>query len=573
MINHNLKTDREELFPPDAINRFRGHIFYIITAAFFVVDAVQIFATQPMAPGITVARLCGGIALLIFAVAPIIYKITGQLRSVSVIVLISAFCAIFFAALSHGGAPAPTMAFFALIPLGATVLLGRNAGAMSLLIVVAAILYCGYAGAAEGSHATPHTEFELSILFTSAALLGVVAVASVALSYEALVIRAIKQVKESNKKLRVASKELSEREEFLTAVMETVHDGIAATNMSGKLTVLNRAARESHGGDHRPESPSEWQQVFSVFKVDGKTPVEEHEMPLLRALNGEHITDEHLIIAPNEKPKRRISVSAAPIVGVDQKIKGAVCTSKDITIEHEQRDEIRRQNMELDQFARVASHDLQAPLRGIINLTDKLSETIEDVSPALGNDLMKIGRSAEKMRALIKDVLYMSRLSGGQIALQPVSPRDCIEAALDLAGIDENDETIDFNFKRIGEVSSDPRGLTQIYLNLISNALKFCRDGIAPKIEFTCEIDGESLILGVRDNGIGIPEGGAERIFMPTERLHTELEYEGTGLGLAICRNALTKMGGEIWVESNPDQGSHFRFRLSAFERRNALAS
>ncbi len=575
MTSISPEIDRNESFSSDAFRNFRALVFYLITASFLVVGAVQTFATQPLAPGLTAARIGGLVALAIFAAAPVLYKLTGWLKPTSAAVLIAAFSASFFAALSHGGAPAPTLAFFALIPLGSTVLLGRSAGVVSLFVVAAAIVYCGVVGATNAPLPPLHTAEELSVLFTSAALLSVFAVAIVALSYEALAARAIQQTRAANKKLRLKTRELAEREGFLSAVMETVHDGISATDTSGKLTILNRAAREGYGEDVQPKSPAEWQTAFGVYQADGKTPLSEHEMPLLRALHGENVLDEQLIVTPDGFPARRLNVSATPIRNADLEIVGAVATTKDITVEHEQREEIRRQNLELDQFARVASHDLQAPLRGIVNLANKLSEKIGEYEcePELENDLIKISRSADKMRDLIRDVLYMSRLSSGQLSLQPVSPRDCIEAALDLAGVDENDGSISYQVSRIGEVNADPRGLTQVYLNLITNARKFCRKGEASHIEFTCEDGGESLILGVRDNGIGISEKDAERIFMPTERLHTDIEYDGTGLGLAICRNALTKMGGDIWVESKLGEGAHFRFRMARPAQVTSLAS
>ena len=560
------RASRKKLHQPFSeknINQFRVLVFYVVTATFFVVDLIHTFATQTAAPGITTARVAGITALVIFGIAPLIYKLTGRLREVSTVILVTAFAATLFSSLKQGGAPAPTMAFFIFMPLATTILLGRIAGVVALGFSAIAIGFCGFAGLVGIAPASPHSATELSVLFTSAALLCSIAVATVALSYEALVLRTIVNLKAANNDLKLKSNELADREEFLSAVMETVHDGIAAADKTGRLTVLNRAARENYGKEFTPADASEWQKMFFVYKTDGKTPLPNSDMPLLRALKGEKIIDEELVISQPNKPVRRICVSASPVLNAQKEIMGAVATSKDVTIERQQQDEIRQRNLELDQFARVAAHDLQSPLRGIIGLTDELNTNLDGKSPSAQECLKKIGRSAEKMSELINDVLHMSRLSAGQLTLQPVSPRDCIEAALDFVGIDESSGEVEIGYDKMADVIADPRGLIQVYQNLITNAIKFQREGFTPQLEFTCELQGDSVCLGVKDNGIGILEEESERIFLPTERLKTELDYEGTGLGLAICRNTLAKMRGEIWVESTPGRGAHFKFRLA----------
>lgn len=553
-----------QAFSEKNIKQFRVLVFYVVTATFFVVDLIHTFATQTAAPGITTARVAGITALVIFGVAPLIYNLTGRLREVSAAILVTAFAATLFSSLNQGGAPAPTMAFFIFMPLASTILLGRVAGVIALGFSATAIGYCGYASLNGFAPTSPHSATELSVLFTSAALLCSIAVATVALSYEALVLRTITDLKAANNDLKVKSSELADREEFLSAVMETVHDGIAAADKTGRLTVLNRAARQNYGKDFEPADVSEWQKMFSVYETDGKTPLPDSDMPLLRALKGEKIIDKELMISQPNKPARRICVSASPVLNAQKEIIGAVATSKDVTIERQQQDEIRQRNLELDQFARVAAHDLQSPLRGIIGLTNELNSDLDGAAPTAKEALGKIGRSAEKMSELIKDVLHMSRLSAGQLTLQPVSPRDCIEAALDFIGTAESSGEVEIGFNEMTDVLADPRGLIQVYQNLITNAIKFQREGFTPQLEFTCEREGELVCLGVKDNGIGISEEDSERIFLPTERLKTELDYEGTGLGLAICRNTLSKMQGEIWVESTPGRGAHFKFRLAA---------
>ena len=112
-------------------------------------------------------------------------------------------------------------------------------------------------------------------------------------------------------------------------------------------------------------------------------------------------------------------------------------------------------------------------------------------------------------------------------------------------------------------MTGDSLLLTQLYQNLLSNAMKFV-DGKVPDIRLTAERDGAVWVLGVKDNGIGIQAEYAEQIFAPFRRLHGMTEYEGTGIGLALCRKTVERHGGKIWVESDPGQGSHFKFTRRA---------
>ena len=121
-------------------------------------------------------------------------------------------------------------------------------------------------------------------------------------------------------------------------------------------------------------------------------------------------------------------------------------------------------------------------------------------------------------------------------------------------------------------IAGDATLLTQVYQNLLNNALKFT-DGAQPHICLTAEPAGNSWVLGVRDNGIGIEPQFAQRIFAPFQRLHTRSEYEGTGIGLAICKKVVERHGGRIWVESTPGAGAHFKFLLPAHANRRCSPS
>ena len=226
-------------------------------------------------------------------------------------------------------------------------------------------------------------------------------------------------------------------------------------------------------------------------------------------------------------------------------------------------DELRKKNQELDEFTYVASHDLQEPIRKLISFSKLLKEDVgADLSEDAEKDLGFIVDAAERMRELIQALLALSRVGRSAMQSEPVSLDECAELALCALQLRIDETGAEIVHHPLPWVNGDKTVLTQLYQNLIGNALKFVSER-KPVIELTAERDGETWILGVRDNGIGMKQEYADRIFKPFQRLHSRGEYEGTGIGLAICKKSVSRHGGNIWVESEPDAGCHFKFALN----------
>ncbi len=224
--------------------------------------------------------------------------------------------------------------------------------------------------------------------------------------------------------------------------------------------------------------------------------------------------------------------------------------------------ELAERNKDLEEFAYVASHDLQEPLRKMISFGDLLERDLgEQVPEKVMRDLQFIRNAAERMRKLVDGLLSLSRVGRSQQHRERFRLTICVDAALEAlqVAIEETGAAIERD--HLPQVWGDPLVLTQLYQNLIANAIKFS-DKKPPRIRITAEKTGDRWVFGVADHGIGIAEQYALQIFRPFQRLHGSGEYEGSGIGLAICRRAVERHGGEIWVESEPGQGSHFKFRL-----------
>lgn len=554
-------------------DNYRGAAFYLVAFLFIGVDLAQTILIQAIAPGMTAARIAGIVGLVFFIAAPILYRVTGRILLPSLIVLITAYVTITLSALYNGGAPAPTFLFFILMPLFGTILLGRRAGLICLGVTALAILGCTFAAVTGAAPASPHTPDAFRVLFVSATLLALFAITLFVMIYEAAVSRAINALSDANERLKSQADELRDQKEFLSTIMESVSDGIVAADADGRLSVFNRMARKFHGVDARPLESSEWSEEYNLFHADGKTALAEEDVPLYRALQGENISDYEMVIKAPDQDARRLTAAAAPLYNDKKELLGAVATMHDITTESLQQEEIRRQNLELAQFSRVASSDLQTPLQRIIEISETMRENLTGLSSSpMREDLRKITRSAEKMGVLIKDVLYMSRLPIGEMSMQPVSPRESMEAAIDLSGLTEADCRFDFRFAQAPDVLADPHSLTNVFRNLILNASRVGGDAARRHIEFTCDVENGCLTAGVKDNGDGATAEDTDRMFLPLERLHTEDGQQGTGLALAISRKSIERMGGEIWAE-NDGSGCHIKFRLPLAGEKHAIAS
>lgn len=218
-------------------------------------------------------------------------------------------------------------------------------------------------------------------------------------------------------------------------------------------------------------------------------------------------------------------------------------------------------NAELNEFTYVTSHDLQEPLRKLIIFSEWLERDLGGNLPErAAKDLQFIAEAAARMKALVGDLLALSRAGNREITLQSLKLDAVADTALEIQALRIVEKGAVVTRDPLPEVLGDATLLTQLYQNLIGNALKY--NANSPRIHLDAQRDGDAWILGVRDNGIGINPEYAEQIFQPFKRLHGRGQYEGTGIGLAICRKVVERHHGRIWVESREGEGAYFRFRL-----------
>jgi light-regulated signal transduction histidine kinase (bacteriophytochrome) len=225
-------------------------------------------------------------------------------------------------------------------------------------------------------------------------------------------------------------------------------------------------------------------------------------------------------------------------------------------------EELKRSNAELEQFAYVASHDLQEPLRMVASYTQLLWRRYDARLDKDAREFMAfIIDGATRMKQLIEDLLAYSRVGTRGAHFATVSAEAALRRALFnlRTGIEEAGAVVTHDV--LPSLPADEVQLAQLFQNLIGNALKF-RSASVPRIHIAVAEGTDEFTFEVRDNGIGIEPQYYERIFMVFQRLHNKGEYPGTGIGLAICKKVVERHGGRIWVESRPGVGSTFHFTL-----------
>lgn len=226
-------------------------------------------------------------------------------------------------------------------------------------------------------------------------------------------------------------------------------------------------------------------------------------------------------------------------------------------------DELARSNRDLEQFAYVASHDLQEPLRKVISFTQLLQQRYGDQLDERADQYIAFAvDGARRMQTLINDLLSFSRVGRLSGAFEPVPLERCARRAIENLSerIEETGATVE-----VGElpvVEGEPNLLTAVFQNLIGNAIKFSRPGVAPVVAVHAADRGEHWEVSVADNGIGIEPEHADRVFVIFQRLHAKEAYTGTGIGLALCRRIVEHHDGEIWIDPATGEGTTIRFTL-----------
>lgn len=398
-------------------------------------------------------------------------------------------------------------------------------------------------------------------------------IAGAVLTFAALIVAASMILRDIAARRR-AEEALAGEHNLLSSIMDTMPNHVFLKDAKGRF-ILNNAAHRRYLG-LSPQESIEGRTVADFFPESVAEKILEDDRGVIES--GEPILNREQLIS-REGREDWLETSKVPLRDTDGRILGLVGISSDISQRKAAEEQLvrfaaqlERSNAELANFASVASHDLQEPLRKIQAFGDRLKVKCSEQLGEQGRDyLSRMQNAAERMQVLIQDLLKLSRVTSRAQPFESCDLNQILVGVLtDLEVAIENQQAV-VAVSPLPTIDCDPLQLRQLFQNLISNALKFHTPDAKPLVEITCRTfdaadnalpgakAGEPVCeITVRDHGIGFEQKFADQIFVVFQRLHNRTEYEGTGIGLAVCRKITDRHGGRIVAHSSPGDGATF---------------
>jgi PAS domain S-box-containing protein len=365
---------------------------------------------------------------------------------------------------------------------------------------------------------------------------------------------------------RDAENHLARMEGRYRGLLEAAPDAMVVVNQSGEIVLLNVQA-EKQFGYHRDELLGQ--------RVKNIVPEGFAERLIADALRSAEDALAQQIGMGIELTGRRKNGSEFPIeimLSPLESAEGVLVTAaiRDISVRKKSEEhlvktvgELKRSNDELQQFAYVASHDLQEPLRMVASYTQLLAKRYKGRLDSDADEFIAFAVDGSiRMQGLVQDLLVYSRAGTNGKVLHEISSENALKEALTNLRATMEESGAIVTHDSLPTITTDDRQLAQVFQNLVGNAIKY-RGAEIPHVHISAKKNGgNEWIFSVRDNGLGIDPQYFERIFILFQRLHGPREFKGTGIGLAICKKMLERLGGRIWVDSQPKKGSTFYFSL-----------
>ncbi len=377
------------------------------------------------------------------------------------------------------------------------------------------------------------------------------------------IVRNVDEYKQIIHKLETAEKRYRALNQELEAIIDNIHGLVFYKDINNRLIRINRAFADAHG---MSKDRIEGKSCFDLYPHQQAQAYWDDDKEVLACRTPKLNIEEPWQVGDEA---RWVLTSKVPRYDEDGNPIGVIGTAIDITERKKAeenllalKEDLERSNRDLEQFAYVASHDLQEPVRVIRSYLDLIGN---ELTGKLKGDQLKwmqyIRDACERMQNLIQDLLAYSRIGRNTDIIEAVSADQALDNVL--ADLDLMIKRSNARISRtpLPTVLANPGQLERVFTNLIRNAIKYHSED-SPKIEITCEDQNGYHVFTVADNGIGIAMENHERIFEIFQRLHRREDYPGTGIGLAICKKIVESMGGSIWVESEAGKGSRFRFIL-----------
>jgi two-component system, LuxR family, sensor kinase FixL len=378
---------------------------------------------------------------------------------------------------------------------------------------------------------------------------------------------------------RRAEAALAAEHNLLRSIIDTIPDHVWVKDSEGRYILDNESHRQllTRTGDAETKGRT----VFDYFPAEAAARYDDDDRFVLET--GENILNREHPLTNQEGKESWFQTTKVPLRDAHGRIIGLVGISADITERKADEEKLRRfagqlqqSNAELQNFASVASHDLQEPLRKIQAFGGRLRVKCGAALGAQGMDyLERMEGAAQRMQVLIQDLLKLSRVTSRALPFETCALQEIVAAVVSDLEVAIADKSARVEVEQLPTIMGDPMQMRQLFQNLISNALKFQRAGETPRVTVMARVfpatertiagavPGDEICeISVQDNGIGFDARFAEQIFVVFQRLHTRSEYEGTGIGLAVCRKITDRHGGTIVAHSAEGKGATFTVTL-----------
>jgi signal transduction histidine kinase len=356
----------------------------------------------------------------------------------------------------------------------------------------------------------------------------------------------------------------------LQLILDSLPVAVAVADETGSLQIVNKKTHEIWAGNLPPSGSIDQYNNYIGYHPGTDVQLERDDWPISRALKqGMTILHEEIDIQRLNGAKGTVLASAMPMKDEEGRTYGALVAYMDISEMKDTEQNLARSNIDLEQFAFIASHDLQEPLRMVINYLALLDKRYHDkLDPRAQEYIRQAIEGGERMRELIDDLLQYSRIDTKKREFVQVDMNDVVEESLDLlkAAIEQNDAEI--VVEALPTILADESQMIQVMQNLVGNAVKF-RGSERPNIHISACLGAREWTFAIKDNGIGLNVEYADRIFLMFQRLQTRDKYPGSGVGLAIVKKIIEYHGGRVWVESEEGNGSTFCFTVPNSPRSN----
>lgn len=366
----------------------------------------------------------------------------------------------------------------------------------------------------------------------------------------------------------------------LAAIVQSSDDAIVSKDLNGRITSWNPAAVRLFG-----YSPDEVVGRPISILIPPERLHEETEI-LSRIRRGERVDHFQTVRLTKDRASVHVSLTISPIHNLEGEVVGASKIARDVTAQiqterdlREARERLQKHSQELEStvtartaelqaayddleaFSYTVAHDLRAPVRGMTGLLTLLQDQI-GAGGAPAELVHKLFTTAKRLDVLIEDLLKLSRLSKKSLERRAIHLGDLVRRAIDDLKLDAEGRKVRWEIHPLPVAACDPGLIQQVFVNLLSNALKFTRPRPVAEIEIGEVSSADGALVYVRDNGVGFKKEHASKLFAAFRRLHSDRQFEGTGIGLVSVHRIIVKHGGRIWAESDEGRGATFYFTL-----------